>query len=171
MISITDTINTHAYTVDQWLLDELEKHWSYGSYSKRENVDALALELTLKHQGKITTLPKVESEKYQWRHDWAYTPEILIDLKRKPNKYRNISLPPPGKYGNGCKMIESYNMGQLTHIVGFSQNIETDYKIGDVLKFKFLGILPLKEAIHFSTNKIVCRLLSPDHLQNEEDIV
>ena len=82
----------------------------------------------------------VNNEGYQWRHDWKYNENTFIDLKRKPLKYTNISL------GTMKRMIESYNMKELTHIVAYSQNIEHDYKIGDKLTFEFLGMLPFRKA-------------------------
>lgn len=164
-MTIKEIINSHTYTVDHWLLYRLEEEFNKGTYSKRENVDALALELTLKKEGKIDTLDKLPNESYQWRHDWAYTDEILIDLKRRPNWSSNYSL-------SGIhKMLDSYNKGQLTHIVGFSQNIETNYKIGDVLNFTFEGILPVKEAIQKSKNKGPFNLLAKYCLHEEEFVV
>jgi hypothetical protein len=69
-------------------------------------------------------------------------------------------------------MITSYNMGQLTHIVGFTQNIEHNYKVGDVLRFKCEGIITLKDAIKqsFST-KDNYKLLSKNYLQMPEVMV
>ena len=158
---IADTINNHTYTVDEWLLNALDEEAKKPAYSSRENVDALALEMTAKHVGSMQTLPKLDNEGYQWRHDWAYTDEVLIDLKRKPNKYSNISL--TGIF----KMVESYNFNQLTHIAAFSQNIESDYKIGDKLTFKFEGMLPLKDAIKTAVRTSGdYRLLNVNCLQN-----
>jgi len=138
---IANIINNHTYIVDQWLIDRLDQEFNKGSYSDRLNVDALALEITAKRVGLMQTLAKVDGEEYQWRHDWAFSKDVLIDLKRKPNKYDNICLT------KIFKMIESYHKNQLTHTVAFSQNIETNYKIGQKLTFKFEGMLPLKEAI------------------------
>lgn len=131
-------INTHTYEVDEWLLNKFE--W-YRNNTNIKRTDALALELTLAHTGKIAQLPKLQNETYQWRHDWAFSNDVLIDLKRRPQK---------DKHGNVCKnisfspklMTKSYNMvpRQLTHVVAYSQNIETNYKIGDKLKFVFEGI-------------------------------
>jgi hypothetical protein len=157
---IADIINNHTYVVDEWLIDRLNQEFNKGNYSNRKNVDALALELTAKRIGTMTTLDKLENESYQWRHDWAYSDDILIDLKRRPSKYSNICLT------GVLKMVESYNMNQLTHIVAFSQNIENNYEIGQVLKFKFEGMLPLKDAIKTAirTNGDY-RLLNINHLQ------
>ena len=168
---IANIIDNHEYVVDSWLFDALEAEFAKGTYSSRENCDALALELTLKRNGKIRTLPAVDGESYQWRHDWAEdwgrfsseTPMYLIDLKRRPAKYNNYVL-------SGIdKMIKSYNMNQLTHIVGFVQNIEHDYKLGDVLKFKYEGLLPIKQAVKQSNRKTSSySLLSKSCLQTSE---
>ena len=65
------------------------------------------------------------------------------------------------------KMIQSYNINQLTHIVGYTQNIENYYKIGQVLEFEFKGILPLREAVDLSERKgDTWRVLNVDYLQN-----
>ena len=162
---IAEIINTHSYVVDEWLLNRLDEEFAKGSYSNRENVDALALELTAKREGKmkvgeIATNPKTgEKEDYQWRHDWKYDENILIDLKRKPMVHPNVCLT------GVSKMIESYSIKELTHIVAFSQNIENNYKIGQKLYFKFEGMLPLKQAIKESTSMDTFKLLNVDNLQ------
>lgn len=158
---IADTINNHTYVVDEWLLNALDEEAKKPAYSSRKNVNALALEFTAKHVGSMQTLDKLDNEGYQWRHDWAFTDEVLIDLKRKPNKYSNVSLT------GILKMVESYNCNQLTHIVAFSQNIEEDYEIGQKLTFKFEGMLPLKDAIRTSARTSSdYRLLNVNCLQN-----
>ena len=69
-------------------------------------------------------------------------------------------------------MIESYNMGQLTHIVAFSQSKETNYQLGDWITFKFEGILPVKQAIKMSTRKTdKYSVLHKICLQTEERVV
>jgi len=158
---IAEIINNHTYVVDEWLLNRLDEEAKKPAYKNPKNVDALALEITAKHIGLMKTLDKVENEAYQWRHDWAFTDEVLIDLKRKPSQYSNVSLT------GILKMVDSYNRNQLTHIVAFSQNIEHDYKIGQELTFKFEGMLPLKEAIKtaFKTSKGYS-LLNVNHLQH-----
>lgn len=164
---IAEIINNHTYVVDEWLLNRLDEEAKKPAYKNPKNVDALALEFTAQRVGKmevgeIVTNPETgEEENYQWRHDWAFTNEVLIDLKRKPSKYFNISLT------GISKMVSSYNLNQLTHIVAFSQNIEHDYKIGQELTFKFEGMLPLKEAVKasFKTSKGYS-LLNVNHLQN-----
>lgn len=171
---IAGIINRHTVHVDSRIIKMLDREFAKKTYSNRENVDALLLELTLKSGGKIKTLDKVPGEGYQWRHDWAEdwtshspnTPVYLIDLKRRPAKYQNVVL------SGTDKMIKSYNMGQLTHIVAFSQNKETNYQLGDLITFKFEGILPIKEAIKMSVKKTDnYRLLHKSCLQNEECIV
>jgi len=165
-MTIKEIINTHTYTVDRWLLDELDREDAEGTYSSRKNVDALALEKTLKKCGKLKTLEKVPTEQYQWRHDWAYTDHILIDLKRRPKQYNNYSI------SNIHKMKESKELNQLTHLVGYSQNIENDYKIGDVLTFKFEGILEIEEAISkVRTNDKGYMFLSKNCLLSEESVL
>ncbi len=159
---IADIINNHTYIVDEWLINRLDEEFNKGSYSSRENIDALALELTAKKLGKMQTLERCKNERYQWRHDWAYH-DHLIDLKRKPAKWPNICL------NDVPKMVESYNLNQLTHIVGYTQNIETDYEIGQILEFEFSGMLPLREAITLSERKgDTWRILNTNHLQREE---
>lgn len=165
---IAKIINNHTYVVDEWLLNRLDEEAKKPAYKVRKNVDALALELTAQRVGKmevgeIVTNPETgEKEKYQWRHDWKYDKNIFIDLKRKPMARSNICLT------GVIKMIESYNMKQLTHIVAFSQNIENNYKIGQKLYFKFEGMLPLKQAIKESTPMDGYKLLNINNLQNIE---
>ena len=171
---IAGIINRHTVHVDSRIIKMLDREFDKKTYSNRENVDALLLELTLKSGSKIKTLDKVPGEEYQWRHDWAEdwtafspeTPIYLIDLKRRPAKYPNIVL------SGTDKMIKSYNMGQLTHIVAFSQSKETNYQLGDWITFKFEGILPVKEAIKMSTQKTSeYSLLHKSCLQTEEYVV
>ena len=139
---IANTINNHSYIIDDWLVSTLDEEFKNSNYSERKNVDALALEKYLLVQGKINVLPKIETEKFQWRHDWALTPDVLIDLKRKPGYSKNISLSGIEKMRASAEMQPP----QLTHIVAYTQNIEHNYKIGQVLTFKFEGILPVKEV-------------------------
>lgn len=158
--NIANTINTFTLKIQQDIIDMLDNEYDYAKnrtdksegYNSRENVNALILEKSLLAQGKIKVLPKLKTENIQWRHDWAYSennPRILIDLKRYPadSSTQSISISPE-------KIIQSYEMkpAQVTHIVAYQQNIETDYKnnIGKTLKFKFLGWLPIKEAIKYS---------------------
>ena len=56
--------------------------------------------------------------------------------------YKNASI--SGKE----KMLQSYNMGQLTHLVAFETNIEriTEETIGKTLLFRFLKMSTVKEA-------------------------
>jgi len=144
---VKNTINDHTYIVDQWLLDALDDEYKKGTYSSRKNVDALALEITLRYKGKLETLEKLPNEKYQWRHDWAVADDFLIDLKRRPQWSNNYCISSSGK------LQESYKMGQLTHVVGFTQNIENDYKLGDKLTFKCEGILPVDDVIRIAEDK------------------
>ncbi len=164
---IADIINNHTYVVDEWLLNRLDEEAKKSAYEVRENVDALALEFTAQRVGKmevgeIITNPKTgKKENYQWRHDWKYDDNTFIDLKRKPTKWPNICL------NDIPKMVESYEFNQLTHIVGYTQNIEHDYKIGQVLEFEFKGILPFREAVKLSERKgDTWRILNVNHLQN-----
>lgn len=164
---IAEIINNHTYVVDEWLLNRLDEEAKKPAYSDRKNVDALALEFTAQRVGKmevgeIITNPETgKKEKYQWRHDWKYDDNTFIDLKRKPSHRQNICL------NDIPKMIQSYECNQLTHIVGYTQNIEHDYKIGQVLEFECKGILPLREAVNLSERKgDTWRLLNISHLQN-----
>lgn len=165
-MTVTEIINNHTYKVDTWLLDALNREFKKGSYSSRKNVDALALELTLAKAGKLKTLSKVKGESYQWRHDWAYSPTVLIDLKRRPQFSNNYSI------SNTHKMLESRKMNQLTHIVGFVQNIEHNYKIGDVLTFQCEGMLPIEKAIELAyPHSPGFKLLSKKALQTEDCVL
>lgn len=167
---IANIINNHTVHVDSGVIKMIDREWDKGTYSKRENCDALLLELTLKAGGKIRTLDKVGNDGYQWRHDWAEdwtsfspeTPIYLIDLKRRPAWSSRYVL------SGVDKMKKSYNMGQLTHIVGYTQNKENDYQLGDWITFKFEGILPIKQAIKMSFEKTKeFNLLHKSCLQND----
>jgi len=165
---IAETINSHTYVVDQWLLDRLDTEFRKGSYSERKNVDALALELTLLKAGKIKVLDKVKGESYQWRHDWAFNLQYLLDLKRRPKGSRNISLSGINKF------TESLMMGQLTHFVSYTQNIEHDYKMGDVLTFEFDGMIGVIDGIKKSNATTKAFRLLPTNLMdkiNEDNCV
>jgi hypothetical protein len=153
---IAETINSHTAVVDQWLLDRLDAEYKKGSYSKRKNVDALALELTMLKAGKIRVLDKVEGESYQWRHDWALNLEYLIDLKRRPQWSHKVTLSDIGKF------INSFEIGQLTHFVAYNQNIEHDYKIGDLLTFKFDGMIDVRNGIKLANRRGEYRLLTTE---------
>lgn len=155
---IAQIIDNFNPIVDQDFIDALDREAEKGSYSSRENVDALALEKLAIRYGLMRTGPKLPNEHYQWRHDWKLG-DMYIDLKRKPRKYPNIILSHPER------MIESHRMNQLTHIVAYSQNIEHNYKVGDVLKFKFLGILSLHSAFAHSTKMGDFRLLHHKNLK------
>lgn len=158
ILEIAEIINNFKPVVDQELIDMLDEEAEKGSYSSRENVDALALEKSAIRYGLMQTGPKLPGERYQWRHDWKFG-DMCIDLKRKPRKYPNVILSHPER------MIESHRMNQLTHIVAYSQNIEHNYKVGDVLKFKFLGILSLHAAFSRSTKMGDFRLLHHKNLK------
>ena len=144
MNAIKEIINNHTYVVNRRMLDFFQSEYDKGTYSKWENIHALALEWSLRDVGILKTLDKVEGESYQWRHDWAYSedPLILIDLKRRPFKFKNISI---SKFQD---KIDSYQMGQLTHFVSFTTNLEniSERNIGDVLTFNFDTMIGVKEA-------------------------
>ena len=161
---IAEIINTHTYTVDSWLLDALEIEYEKGTYSTRKNIDALALEMTLKKVGKIKTLDKLPNERYQWRHDWAFNQDFLIDLKRRPKWSDKYCI-------SGFKNLsESASLNQLTHIVGFTQNIENDYKVGDELTFEFQGAIPISKLLTIKYSGQYA-MLSQKHLQKEKCVV
>lgn len=156
---LIDRINNHTYIVDQWLLDALEEEYQKGSYSNRNNVEALALEFTLYKAGGFKR-PKT------WRHDLQLSDSVFVDLKRRPKWSDNISLSTKGR------LEESYEMGQLTHIVGYTQNIESDYKIGDILKFNVDGFLPVMEALNESQTKMRSyKLLNKKRLQTLQNVL
>ena len=143
---IKDKINNHTYVVDQKLIDHLDAEFDKGTYSNRTNVDAIAMEETMKWKGIAKQDKPMPGEAYAWRHDdmiEKFLPHIYyIDYKRKPHYSNSVSLTKKNQ------MIESYNMNQLTHIVAFKTNIDeiTPDKIGKTLRFKFLGIWTVKEA-------------------------
>jgi hypothetical protein len=140
---IQHIIDNHKYIIDQELLDFLQSDQIIQGGDSNKN--ALLLEWTMKQKHLINTLPKLPEEKYQWRHDWALSkdPLILIDLKRKPNKYSNISI------SNPELLIESHQKQQLTHIVAYSQSIENvnKFNLGQTLEFKFVKMIDVLKAV------------------------
>lgn len=142
---VAEKINNHRYTVDQKLIDRLDEEFQKPAYRYRANVDALAMEITMRWAGKLKTKDKLPDEQYQWRHDdWIVHAhrDYLIDYKRKPFDSNNCSI------SNKEQMVESYNMGELTHLVAFSTNFDriTEEIIGKELRFRFLKMKPIKEA-------------------------
>lgn len=156
---LIDTINNHTYVVDQWLLDALKDEYNKGSYSDYKNVEALALEFTLYKTNKC-------KRPHIWRYDIPLEHEIYIDLKRRPRWSNNVSLSDKGN------LEESIKMGLLTHFISYTQNIETDYQIGQTLKFKVDGFIDAAEALNEA--RIVTKtykLLNKNYLQNTENVV
>jgi len=149
---LIDRINNHRYIVDEWLLKALEQECRKGSYSNKTNVEALALEFTLYKAGGF-------SKPTTWRHDLQLSESTFIDLKRRPKWSENISL------SNKGRLEESHRMGQLTHIVSYTQNIETDYKVGDVLTFDADGYLPVMDALNVARDMQSYKLLNKKCLQ------
>ena len=149
---LIDRINNHRYIVDEWLLNALEQEYRKGSYSNKTNVEALALEFTLYKSGGF-------SRPSTWRHDLQLSESTFIDLKRRPKWSENISL------SNKGRLQESHRMGQLTHIVSYTQNIETDYKLGDVLTFEADGYLPVLDALSVARDMQSYKLLNKKCLQ------
>ena len=145
-------INNHRYVVDEWLLNALEGEYQKGSYSNRDNVEALALELTLYKECGF-------SRPSTWRYDVKLSESLFIDLKRRPKWSNNISLSGKGH------LEESHRLGQLTHIVSYTQNIESNYKIGDLLTFDADGYLPVMEALNFARDMQSYKLLDKKCLQ------
>lgn len=141
-VHIRNIINNHTAIVDEGMLNFFKQEYAKGTYSSYENCQALALEYSLRQVGLLETLPKVPREKYQWRHDWAYTPDVLIDLKRRPAKYTNTTL------GDPMKALESYSMKQLTHYVMYTTNKERDLALGDKLMFRFEDMIDVREALN-----------------------
>ena len=84
---------------------------------------------------------------------------LFIDLKRRPKWSNNISLSGKGH------LEESHRLGQLTHIVSYTQNIESNYKIGDLLTFDADGYLPVMEALNFARDMQSYKLLDKKCLQ------
>jgi len=153
MQELAKIINEIKITVTPDHHDLLKREYQKNTYSSSKNVDALLLELHMKNFMGFTTLDTVSNESYQWRHDIMYK-NLLIDLKRRPKWSQNISL------SKLFKLKESFNMGQLTHIVCYSQNKEHNYSIGDRITFKFEGWLPVMDAINESIPKSNYNLLS-----------
>ena len=147
-VHIRNIIDNHIATVDEGMINFFKQEASKGTYSSYRNCQALALEYSLRQAGLLVTLPKVKGERYQWRHDWAYTPEILIDLKRRPSHYPNTSLSDP------LKFLESYAMNQLTHFVTYITNKEDNLQIGDKLYFKFEDMIDVREALSISKTMV-----------------
>jgi len=149
---LIDRINNHRYIVDEWLLNALEQEYRKGSYSNKTNVEALALEFTLYKAGGF-------SKPSTWRHDLQLSESTFVDLKRRPKWSENISL------SNKGRLEESNRLGQLTHIVSYTQNIETDYKLGDVLTFEADGYLPVMNALSVARDMQSYKLLNKKCLQ------
>lgn len=136
---LRDYINRCTYIVDNDMLDYFDEKVKTGSYSSRINAEAESLEFALRQQN-VTTLGEiVPGEPYQWRNDGVYK-SLKLDFKRKPRIYQNICIKPK-------QAQESYEMGELTHIVAFSVNIETSLQIGDKLQFKCHKIYTVRDAI------------------------
>ena len=140
-VHIKNIIDNHIAIVDEDMLNFFKQEFAKGTYSSYENCQALALEYSLRKVGLLTTLPKLKRERYQWRHDWAYTLEILIDLKRRPLRFPNTTI------GNPTKALSSVSMNQLTHYVIYTTNKENDLFIGDELKFKFEDMISVQDAL------------------------
>ena len=149
---LIDRINNHRYIVDEWLLNALEQEYRKGSYSNKTNVEALALEFTLYKAGGF-------SKPSTWRHDLQLSESTFVDLKRRPKWSENISL------SNKGRLKESHRIGQLTHIMSYTQNIETDYKLGDVLTFEADGYLPVLDALSVARDMQSYKLLNKKCLQ------
>lgn len=162
---IKKIIDTHEYVIDHWLINRIDNEFKKGSYSSRENCNALALEITLKEAGILKTLDKVEGESYQWRHDWAYDENHLIDLKCRPVWSNNYSV---------SVNKESVKLGQVTHIVGFKQNIVlNDYvpHVGKTLKFTCEGIIPVEDVEKYGRDQGGWYLLDKKYLHLPQTVV
>lgn len=158
---LSNHINNLEYVVDDWLLAELDHEWAIGNYSKRKNIDALALEFILY---KMLGYKKPKS----WRYDLKLSESIFIDFKRRPKISNNASLSTKGN------LEASVKMGCLTHIAMFTQNIEHDYKIGDILTFQIDGYIRIEEAFNKAcsmTGLKSFKLLSKNCLQSAENVL
>lgn len=133
-VDIANIINNHRVIVDRGMINFFEHEFKKNSYSSYEYIQALALEYSLRQAGLLEV-------KHRWRHDWAYSDEILIDLKRRPMKYQNTSI------GDPMKIIASKEQKMLTHFVIYSTNKETDLTIGDELTFKFEDMIDVETAL------------------------
>jgi hypothetical protein len=141
--AIDEIINNHTCVVTQDMLDFFNKKFNNGNsaYSSLLNTQAEALEWSLEQVGLAKRLPPVEGEKYAFRHDWAYSLQLLIDLKRRQKKYKNITI------SNLIQKEQSFKMGQLTHFKAYTQNIDDRLlTIGDKLSFEAGLILPFEVA-------------------------
>ena len=139
--ALREIIDNHTFTVTHEFLHFLKhKFETSDNYTSLEGVHAEALEHSLALKGLLVRGPKVDGESYQWRHDWLFH-SLRIDLKRKPRIYKNVSL--NGLHG---KMQKSFDMGELTHFVGYSTNVEGLLKYGDELTFKFHRLISFEDA-------------------------
>jgi hypothetical protein len=141
--AIDEIINNHTCVVTKDMLDFFNKKYNNGNsnYSTLLNTQAEALEWSLEQVGLLKRLPPVPGEKYAFRHDWAYSLQLLIDLKRRQKKYKNITI------SNFTQKEQSFKMGQLTHFKAYTQNIDDRLlTIGDRLSFESGLILPFETA-------------------------
>ena len=149
------------YIVDDWFIKALDDEYRYGNYSNRKNVDALALEFILY---KTLGYKKPKS----WRYDLKLSNSIFLDFKRRPKISNNASLSTKGNLEASAKM------GCLTHIAMFTQNIEHDYKIGDILTFNVDGYIKIQDAFEQAftmTGLKSFKLLSKNSLHSAETVI
>jgi hypothetical protein len=141
--AIDEIINNHTCVVTQDMLDFFNKKYNDGksNYSSLLNTQAEALEWSLEQVGLAKRLPPVPGEKYAFRHDWAYSLQLIIDLKRRQKKYKNITI------SNFKQKEHSFEIGQLTHFKAYTQNIDDRLlTIGDKLTFEAGLILSFEVA-------------------------
>lgn len=142
MDELRKAINSCTYTVNRRMLDYFAEKYKNGNYSSIVNVEAESLEFILRELNIISIGEIVQNEPYQWRNDGVYK-SFKIDFKRKPANRSNVCIKP-------IQAHESYNMGELTHIVTFSTNIERALLIGDEMNFNCHRIYTVPEAIKAS---------------------
>ena len=148
-LNLSKLINNHTCVVDSWLLNELKREYNQGSYSKYENVEALALEKSLLKEHK-----NIIEKPTSYRHDLPFKNiNVYIDLKRRPKIHSNISL-------SKVKDKEySIQIGQLTHFVSYTQNKEHNYKIGDILTFKMDWYINASKGLELAQSRNNFKLL------------
>lgn len=142
---LKDIINSCQYIVDAKLLNYFDSKWATGNYSSRLNVEAEAMEFILKDSGVLSVGDIVEGERYQWRHDAIYK-SMIIDFKRRPKWSNKISF----KHKQAKK---SYELGELTHIVSYTSNIEQKLNIGDNLTFSYDRSFTIPDALKMAVNQ------------------
>lgn len=140
---IIHIINTHTWTVDQQTIDHFNKKFAKGGYSTLLNCQAELLEYSLERRGLLNP-----TETYRNDGIFPFWPEMKPDFKRKPGYSENLSI---SKWED---KETSYNMNDLTHFIGFSQNIVSLLEIGQKHTFRMVTFIPFTEANKSKVKKI-----------------